>query len=519
MTATMRRLPQPMSIKLLFAGLCLVSLIPVLAFTYVPGVDLPNHVFAACLHAGTLDHLEGDFYTAELQPAPYVLFHLFMYPFVRLFGGLIAIKIILSLYVILLPLSVLLFVRQFNPGQERLAFFSFPLIYTFHFDYGFIPYCIGVPFVFLGLYLVAKAFEHGLPWRHLIAVSLVTLLIYLGHFVNFIAYVIGFFLVLRSQWAAGAFRAGATQFRSLREVGKSLLVFVPVLLCVFFYSWNLFSSPEASLSSLKFTAYASWLRQLAGAVVVFFSLDGWVDWLEMTVIGGLVIGMVMTGAVRKNKSVLGMLAVFMLLFAILVPRRSLLGGGELSSRFAVFWILPLLTSLRVSSRKAERLLVVAVTLLMAITIAVRTHRGYTLNNLIERFVVTVSATIPPGSKIYTIYNAFPESHLPVMRHVIAYYHLRHGGYSPYMFAEGVHPAGLKSNISLPRLHDRWQAHYARKLPDVLRNYDYLVMLTYGSELPEPLLPLSAGFVSQDSLCTVVDLSRVNLDALLRNTGS
>lgn len=481
-----------------------------LVFQYVPGVDLPNHILAAALHAGASEPSQDNFLSAHWLPSPYTLFHLLMFPLIKLFGSTVATKVVLSLYVILLPYSVLCFAREFNPEQRFLAFFSFPFIYTYHFDCGFIPYCMGIPFVFIGLCLVNKGLKRGFPPLILISASLITLTVYFSHFINFAVYVIGVLFVVWSKRAFIPIRFGSKPSSYFSLVGKGILVFAPAILCLCAYSVYLLRSGEGVPSSLKLAAYEPIFHQLAGGARVFFSSDGWVDWLEFAVIAGLILWLLISRVARLNKDVLLYFGILMLLLAVLVPRKSLFGSWDHSSRFAIFGILPLLTSFRINRIVAERLVVLVISLLMAVTIGVRTHRGNQVNNLTHHFVQAVSSAIPPGSKIYTIYNAFPGSRIPLMQHAIAYYHLEHGGYSPFLFADKPYVAGIESSINLPRLGDKWNPEDTLRMSEILHYYDYLVVLTYGSELPPPLLKLSAGIVHRDSICTVIDLGRARV---------
>jgi hypothetical protein len=134
---------------------------------------------------------------------------------------------------------------------------------------------------------------------------------------------------------------------------------------------------------------------------------------------------------------------------------------------------------------------------------VRTNNYVRHDRLSESYVHTIDETVLPGSNIYTIYNAFPQSRIPTMLHDIAYHHIEHGGYSPFLFTDLPHVAGISSSIEIPRLSENWNPRDTLRMAGMLKHYDYLVVLTYGSAWPGSLERHCPDIIHHDSICTIL----------------
>ena len=137
MSLTIKRLPE----SILFFILLIGSLVPLWLHPYYLTGDGPCHVYNAKIVFDLwLDH-DYDFYN------PYFYLHRILLPnwfshfwlglLLQFFSPALAEKILLSAYVILLPISVRYAIKQVNPQSQYLALLAFPFIYNRVFQMGF----------------------------------------------------------------------------------------------------------------------------------------------------------------------------------------------------------------------------------------------------------------------------------------------------------------------------------------------------------------------------------------------
>ncbi len=488
---------------LLFAVLCVASLFPLLAFKYIPSVDLPNHILLAALHA---DVLNTQFLSADWVVSPYILFYLVMYPLVRLLGYLVATKLVLGLYVTGLPLSVRWFYNEFNPDNRFLSLFSFAFIYTYFFDFGFIPYVIGIPLVFCGLAVLKRVMRRGFPLRLVLLSSAVSLLIYLSHFMNFAAYGIGILALIWSNRYTHD-DPKRSEVPLLSQMAYLTLILAPSLVLLAFYTMRMLNSGDLVASSNTLAVYSTLFHQFTGAIRFFITKIAVFDAVRFGLLGMFFIVLVIFKEKIINRGFLLYFGIAVWAASVIVPRSLFIGGWELSSRLAVFGAVSVVGSFVIRKEISRKLVIIIAVVLSVISIGQRTIHTRLINRLTAGYVNTLSATIPSGSRIFPVSNAFLESNVPYMMHAISYYHLEYGGFSPFLFTDQPQVAGVKPSLKLPRLHEAWLPSDTSQFMQVLPYYDYLVVTTYGEGLPKPFMAMSDGFVYSDSICTVIDLSR------------
>ena len=152
--------------------------------------------------------------------------------------------------------------------------------------------------------------------------------------------------------------------------------------------------------------------------------------------------------------------------SVIIPRGSFIGGWELSSRMAVFGAISVIGSVIIKRTISRKLVVIIAVILSAISIGQRAFHTRFIDRMTASYVNTLSATIPSGSRICPVSNAFLEANVPYMMHAIAYYHLEHGGFSPFLFSDQPQVAGIKPNLQLPRLHESWVSSDTSRFMDV-----------------------------------------------------
>lgn len=222
----------------LFAALIVLHLLPVWMVSAAPTQDGPAHLSMA--HAmRQIDGTGGAYLREYLQHNREAIPNWFVFVLLadvlRPFSLPVAEKILLSAYVILLPLSARYALRAVRPGAGFLAFLVFPFTYNYLLNMGFYNFCFS-----LAAFLFAVGFwlKHRgrLGPNRTAGLALLVLWTYFCHPVT-LGVLVGTLLTLAWWRAFAAFRRGAG-LRSLAMLASPIAACVPavILLAAFLRS-------------------------------------------------------------------------------------------------------------------------------------------------------------------------------------------------------------------------------------------------------------------------------------------
>ncbi len=196
---------------LIFAALMAVHLIPLWWFPYFPSLDGPAHLSIADVlvrYNGPDTPAFGEFYEINTRLEPNYFIFAVLYVLMQVFPPLTAEKILLSGYVVLLPLALRYAVRAAAPEASAMAFLGFPLIYNYPLHLGFYNFSFGMAF-FL--------FAFGFWLKHSQRASVG---VFLGHvFLSLAAYACHLFTVAISGAAIAFTTLGMTALELKRGMG------------------------------------------------------------------------------------------------------------------------------------------------------------------------------------------------------------------------------------------------------------------------------------------------------------
>ena len=226
--------------NLLFAALIVIHLIPLWSFRFFPTQDGP----VAINNGNILRQYNNpdlpifrEYLTVSDKPDPNWVVHLILAGLMFVFPPLIAEKIILAGYVLLLPLSVRYAIRSIRPESSFIAVLSFPFIYNYLLHVGFYNFIYSLPVFF---FLVGCRIRHpGVPApRHAVLLAALAALLYFCHIVSLLLAIA--MLGLLDLWLALCAAASrnrkrdplwGTFFGSFRPRALwTIIVFVPSLL-------------------------------------------------------------------------------------------------------------------------------------------------------------------------------------------------------------------------------------------------------------------------------------------------
>src|SRR5215472_309140 len=186
-----------------------VYLLPIWVFKYIPTQDGPSHLYNSQVLAWmflTPDALFHQYYDLRLAPFPNWLIYLILAPLILVVPALTAEKALLSLYVILVPLSVWYLLDAIRPGKTLLTLASFGLVYNYLLLLGFYNFVFSLPLVLITLGYWWKH-RTALGWREIIITTLLCALIWLGHIIDYAIalFAIGMLALLQARSGFKAF--------------------------------------------------------------------------------------------------------------------------------------------------------------------------------------------------------------------------------------------------------------------------------------------------------------------------
>jgi hypothetical protein len=258
---------------LLFAALVVLHLVPLWAFPFVPSQDGADHQALAHVLREYDDPGAGllrQYYQLNRESLPNWFVYFLLADVLAFVPVPLADKILLSLYVVLLPVSVRYAVRGIDPGAGSLAVLAFPFLYNFPFHMGFYNFCFSlVAFLFtLGWWLRGQG-RMG-PLR----IAVLAGLAFWVYFTHPVSFVLAFVAILTL--------AGWRMLLELRETGfwrgfrawvlPPLLAFLPALVLMASFVGQRLDRQVAGLSlwvKIKHMASLYSLVSMDRRVVVF----------------------------------------------------------------------------------------------------------------------------------------------------------------------------------------------------------------------------------------------------------
>ena len=133
----------------IFIALLVAHLMPIWWFQYFPSLDGPVHLSIA----DTLVKYNSpetpafrEFFEINTNPNPNLFIFAILYVLMQIFPALLAEKILLSGYVVLLPLALRYALRSAAPEAGVLSFLAFPMIYHAPLHLGFYNFTFGMAF-------------------------------------------------------------------------------------------------------------------------------------------------------------------------------------------------------------------------------------------------------------------------------------------------------------------------------------------------------------------------------------
>ncbi len=271
------------------AVLLFVHVLPIWTVSYLPTQDGPAHIYNGKIFFESFDRTNYQVrlhYDFGYQLFPNILTHLMLGGLQQVLPPLIAEKIVVSLIIALVPLSLLYLLNAIEPGRGVMCLIGFTFAYHNLFHIGFYNFSLSVSLCL---------FTIGWWWRYKDKLTLprlgvfyaLSLLTYLSHFVGFMAVVMtigiasAWIILLRTLKAIGRFRRGEVKadFKRIVRWGFGVLaVMLPLLAAGWDYNFRNYSSDreqyqtmaqlkEVFESTLTLMSYSEWHLKLTPFVL------------------------------------------------------------------------------------------------------------------------------------------------------------------------------------------------------------------------------------------------------------
>jgi hypothetical protein len=171
------------SSNLFFALLIVLHLLPIWSFKYFPSQDGPAHINNANIlreYHRPDRPIFREYYVLNKNFEPNWFGHLVLAGLMSFLPMLVAEKILLSGYVILLPISIRYVLRTIRPDAGFLAVLAFPFVYNYTFHMGFYNFSCGLVMYFFVVGYWLKYYD-GLTFRRTMVLAILALVLYSCH--------------------------------------------------------------------------------------------------------------------------------------------------------------------------------------------------------------------------------------------------------------------------------------------------------------------------------------------------
>jgi hypothetical protein len=201
------------------------------ALPYFPTQDGPSHVYNLVILRDLLlgGRDWGSYFSYQLHAVPNLGFNVITYPLLSVLSPFAAEKLFISIYMLLMGISVPILLRTFGRNPFPFAFLVFPVIFNFAMLKGFYSFIIAVPPFLLAFSLAWKIRKSSLACRAIILNMSAFILFYL-HLLAFVFYLLSLTAIIVAE--TGGVR------RAVRSLAALFLILCPVLVNLVFYLRN-----------------------------------------------------------------------------------------------------------------------------------------------------------------------------------------------------------------------------------------------------------------------------------------
>ena len=170
---------------LAFSLVILVYVLPIWVFKYFPSQDGPCHIYNSFIlrHYNDPEYRFNEFYEIRKSPVPNWASHASMMLLMYVVPPLIAEKVLLTCYVVLMSVSMLYLLSAVGGGRTPLVFIGVPFIYNYLLLMGFYNFMLSVALLMLVIGYWWKHFE-TFRVKNMLVLGLLLVALYFCHLVS-----------------------------------------------------------------------------------------------------------------------------------------------------------------------------------------------------------------------------------------------------------------------------------------------------------------------------------------------
>lgn len=217
----------------IFVLVLLLYILPIWIFKYFPSQDGPCHIYNSFIlrHYNDHNYKFNEFYDINKKLVPNWTSHAFMMILMYLVPPLIAEKILLTTYIILMAVGMLYFLRAVGKDKTPLVFIGLPFIYNYLLLMGFYNFAFSVAFFIIAI---------GYWWKHFATFSIkdtiiLAVLLVILYFSHAVSLVLALFSIAMMAFFC-LFKKSPRIFSNWKQVLLSLLCMLPVTILFLHYT-------------------------------------------------------------------------------------------------------------------------------------------------------------------------------------------------------------------------------------------------------------------------------------------
>lgn len=390
----------------------------------LPLQDLPNHLAnSVILSKYASEPFFQDYFTLELFPYPYLFQDIVLRLFMP-FGPDAAARMLVSLVILSIPLSLVFLLRTVNPGKLYLAFFSLPLVWNKEFFKGCLNGLMGIPVTLVCLALLWKICFGSGNRKTQLAFSLSLLVLWFVHLAAFALFLLTALAVIAYWFGSGKARVKKPVF---------LWTFLPaVFVAVLTYSAHPIQADalsRAGLSLIDCHGKFALIRDM----IVCFSQEEWRILRPMLVC--LVFLIVSSLPEFKNNPLPFVLPGILFFIYFLAPRGIGALVGLLNRIFFLMLFTAPLACLNRRFLRWEKLVVVLLCTITALRFDAYIFRTTAAISPVMKGARSLMQQLPERKRLYPICGVSPYAgQIGIGLHIQAYYVIDRTGYVPSLFS-------------------------------------------------------------------------------------
>ena len=466
--------------KLIFYILLLITHVGIVWWLpYFPTQDGPSHIYNLVILNDLLNGGKewGNFFSHQLRAVPNLGFNLLAYPLLYFFPPLVVERIFISMYIVLMGVSVPFFLRTFDKPYFPLAYFVFPVIFNFNLLTGFYSYVMAVTLFLLAFSLAWKIRSSSIAYK-IVFFNLIGLTIFYFHLIPF------FFFMLSLIATTIAVSTGYK--KKINDILKLLIIITPSILNLFFYLLRRMKSSTLDFSYLPSSNgpiqllsklfvfstvnFSPWQILPASLFMFLFVLFGYMSIKDFFQRG------LQAGNISPSEKVLICLSSFLILIYLSAPFR--FGDGcYFNERFP--WVILLITLplLRIPETIFfKRFGTVVIAGIVSVFFAFNAIILWQQSTKVEKFLSGLHVGLHKGAYVMTYKTKRSEwSRVDVLMHAASYYGIFRGCVDIGNYEAGSDFFPISFNKNLPAMPSQDQIAYE---PTTINwsNYPYIQYL-------------------------------------------